>query len=441
MLLFLAVPLIIWSATRPSRPLDIATTPAVNDSGLLATLQQQFGQPIRVHATTSALALRMLDDEVVDVAITRAPFPELRTLREQPAWVYRNFAYNHTVLVGPGDDPANVRAAMDAADAFRRIAASSYSFVSHVRNPELHDLEQLFWRSALVTLPRTRLLSSQLGVSGTLRSASEQRAYTLVDEATFRRFETSLNLSVLFDRDRWLLNTYGVVHARSNPPAARFGEWLTRGAGKQVVAGYRLRNHAAFTVWLEGCPDSYTVTQPCRLSARGKPILDAPIAVDGSGPPPTLRGMWSDADAVIIGRYTGTSREFPETASATDPVLPRFERLGEFEILEVLKPHIAVPAAGSRVEIVVPGSYQEFPTYILHTYDDGVDEPVPEHVYAIFIRVGFRRHGRLFAPWHGYGLYDVSRNHVRASGLREGVREQTSAQFLTALREEARKGN
>ena len=200
----------------------------------------------------------MLDDEVVDVAITRAPFPELRMLREQPAWVYRLFAYNHTVLVGPRDDPANVRAAVDGADAFRRIAASSHSLASHVRNTELHDLEQLFWRSALVTVPRTRVLSGQLGVSGTLRSASEQQAYTLVDEATFRRFETFLNLSVLFDRDPWLLNTYGVVHARSNQHAARFGEWLARGEGRQLVAGYRLRDHAGFTVWLEGCPDSYT---------------------------------------------------------------------------------------------------------------------------------------------------------------------------------------
>ena len=94
--------------------------------------------------------------------------------------------------------------------------------------------------------------------------------------------------------------------------------------------------------------------------------------------------MVSDSDAVIIGRYTGTSREFPETAARpTSPVPARFERLGEFEILEVLKPHEAIPATGARVEIVVPGSYQEFPTYILHTYDYGVDEPVAEHRYAI----------------------------------------------------------
>ena len=434
----LTVAYITWSTNRPSQILDIATTPGIWESGLLATLQQHFGQAIRVHATTSALALRMLDDEVVDVAITRAPFPGLPVLREQPAWVYRIFAYNHTVLVGPKDDPANVRAAVDGADAFRRIAASSHSFASHVTNTELHDLEQHFWRSALVTLPRTRLLSGQTGISGTLRRASEQQAYTVVDEATFRRMETSLNLSVLFDRDRWLLNTYGVVHARSNQQAARFGEWLTRGAGRQLVADYRQREHVVFTVWLEGCPDSYTVVQPCRLSASGKPIMDEPIAVDGKGPPPTLREMLSDADAVVIGRYTGTSREFPEIASrSADPVLPRFERLGEFEILEVLKPHAAVPAPGRRVEIAVPGSYQEFPTYILHTFDDGVDEPLPEHVYAIFIRVDSRRQGRLFSPWGGYSLYDVAGEHVRTPESRWQARP--TAEFLAALRHEARR--
>jgi hypothetical protein len=244
---------------------------------------------------------------------------------------------------------------------------------------------------------------------------------------------------VLFKR-QLLLKMYAAIYPHANARAARFGEWLTRGAGRQLVANYRVQGHPAFTVWLEGCPDSYQEERPCRASATGKPIKDHVITVDGSGPPPTLQQMVSDADAVIVARYTGRSREFPGPASpGTGPALPGFERLGAFEILEVVKPHPAVPDAGGDVEIVVPGSYQEFPSYILHTADADVGEPVAGRTYVIFVRHrGSLSEGNLRPVWFKHGMYDVSGDRVTSLGRPWlAFRDQTPAQFLAALRREA----
>jgi tungstate transport system substrate-binding protein len=242
----------------------MATTTSVQNSGLLETLLPHFtGAIVRVHAAGSGRSVEMLADGIVDVVISHAPETEARYLGEHPGWNYRKLAFNRFVIVGPRGDPAGVRGAANALDAFRNIAAAPVTFVSRGDSSGTHEREQLLWRAAGVIPPPEGLLVSGRSMAVALRHADERQGYTLSDEATFWQMERQLDLVVLLAGDARLVNSYAVVHADGNPIADRFVEWLTGGAGRSLIDGYRIQGRQAFTVWPASCPDRAPLLQPC----------------------------------------------------------------------------------------------------------------------------------------------------------------------------------
>ena len=234
--------------------LEIATTTSVVNSGLLQTLLPQFTAfPVRVHAAGSGRALAMLAAGTVDLVISHAPEAEQRYLAEHPDWRYQKLAYNHFIIVGPRDDPASVRSATDAVEAFRRIATSRMSFISRGDESGTHERERLFWMRADASPSRQHLPVSGASMAVTLRQADNQLAYTLTDDATWRQLKGELDgLAVAFEGDPLLLNTYAVLHSGS-ARAARFAEWLTNGGGRNAIATYQIDNQHVFTVWPANC--------------------------------------------------------------------------------------------------------------------------------------------------------------------------------------------
>jgi tungstate transport system substrate-binding protein len=258
--------LLLCSDCRNTRPnyLDIATTTSVQNSGLLETLLPHF-QPatVRIHAVGSGLALKMLSDQTVGLAISHAPDTEERYLAEHSDWVYRKVAFNHFLLIGPRDDPAHVRGAADVLDAFRRIAASGATFVSRGDQSGTDEREKLLWKSAGIGLSPERRLISGAGMAVTLRHADEKQAYTLSDDATFWQLEPRLREVVLFSEDARLVNSYAVLFPSNSALAAAFAVWLTRGEGHDRLSAYRIRDHVAFSVWPLGCRSDTPDAQPC----------------------------------------------------------------------------------------------------------------------------------------------------------------------------------
>ena len=260
--------LVVGCAGQPQRPrpLDIATTTSVQNSGLLEALLPHFdAATVRVHAAGSGRALEMLKDRVVDLVISHAPEAEARYLAAHPGWTYRKLAFNRFILVGPPADPASVRSTNDVLDAFQRIAQSSADFVSRGDGSGTHEREQMLWKQAGAAPSTGRLLVSGQSMAITLRQAHEKRAYTLTDEATFWQFQKQLDLAVVSEGDALLLNTYAVIYPRDPDAdaAARFTEWLTRGEGRRRIGDHRIEGRVAFQVWPEGCPDTRPDALPC----------------------------------------------------------------------------------------------------------------------------------------------------------------------------------
>lgn len=256
------LPLMAWGCAPPSdQPLVLATTTSVANSGLLdvvaPALRNQHGYELRSHLVGSGLALAMLANGDADVAITHAPDAEADALRQHPQWRYRKLMFNDFVLVGPPDDPAGVQRAATIEDAMRRIAACTCTFLSRGDRSGTHEREEQLWEAAGARPADGRLVAAGSGMGTTLRIAGETGAYTLTDRATLARYAADLPLAVVFEGGSALLNTYAVAfnpRGRQARAAETFFEWITEGAGRAVIAGYRIDGHQAFTVWPERRP-------------------------------------------------------------------------------------------------------------------------------------------------------------------------------------------
>jgi tungstate transport system substrate-binding protein len=251
-----------------SSTLTIATTTSVDQSGLLATLAPAYkaeaAVDLRAHATGSGQALQMLARGDAALAISHAPDAEAAVLRSHPDWVYRKFAFNEFIVVGPPTDPAQVRESVNAIDALRRIARSSAPFVSRGDQSGTHEIEERLWTLAKQRPAPDRLIVSGRGMSQALRHADEAEAYTLSDDATFHRFERQLDLAAHYRGDALLVNTYALLYRPDDTIAANFAQWLTAGAGRSLIHSFKVDGRHLYSVWPEGCSASAPIDQPCR---------------------------------------------------------------------------------------------------------------------------------------------------------------------------------
>ena len=244
--------------------LDIATTPSLKNSGVLEAIAPAFSAAkLHVHGAGSGRALEMLADQVVDIALTHAPEAEERYVAARSTWVYRKFAYSRFVIVGPSEDPADVRRASNAVEAFRRMAACPMSFVSRGDESGTHERERALWKAAGVTPASDRLVVSGGGMAKALLDTHERQGYTLTDEATFRQMRSRVNLEIVLTDDTRLLNTYAIVYAEGNRVAHVFSDWLTRGDGRAQLANYAVADTLAFTPWPARCPADRPGVKPC----------------------------------------------------------------------------------------------------------------------------------------------------------------------------------
>ena len=258
----------------PTPTLDIATTTSVQNSGLLSHLlpvfEQASGIVVRVHAAGSGRALQMLADGTVDAAISHAPETERRQLAQHLDWSYQKIAHNWFVVAGPDSDPAAVRNSSDVLDAFRRIADSGQPFVSRGDESGTHERERSFWNAAGRRPVESRLIVSGSGMGQALRHANEARAYILTDAPTLRQMSATLELRSLFQKDARLVNTYAVIHQRTNARATTFGTWLTSQEGRKTIASFTINGELAYVPWPIGCAGAQPSDLPCVLNSAFK---------------------------------------------------------------------------------------------------------------------------------------------------------------------------
>jgi tungstate transport system substrate-binding protein len=256
--LIIAAAALACRAERPqeSKTFILGTTTSLEGSGLLreiaANLKRDTGLDLKPLVVGSGQALQLAAKGSMDVIITHDPEAERRFVAAHAPEVYRPFMWNDFVIAGPSDDPAGVKAAGTACDAFARIARAGSPFCSRNDSSGTHAKELQLWRAAGFD-PEANRGYRKMGqpMAALLRSADEMEAYVLSDRATFAQHAPALRLAILFSGDRELRNVYAVTLPRApespqHRNARLFVEWLLQGRGRALVRDFEVRGQRMF---------------------------------------------------------------------------------------------------------------------------------------------------------------------------------------------------
>jgi tungstate transport system substrate-binding protein len=237
-------------AAGPSaeRSLILATTTSTQDSGLLDELLPQFtrdsGWQVKTLAVGSGQAIELGRRGEADVLLVHSPAVEQAFVAKGTAGQRRLVMHNDFVLVGPANDPAQVRGS-DSAGAVTKIAKAQALFVSRGDDSGTDAREKDLWKRVGITPAGSWYQATGQGMGATLRVASEKAGYTLSDRATYLAQRDTLALDLLSEGDPGLLNVYHVIEMttkagdRVQPDGARaFAEWLVSPPAQQRIGEF-----------------------------------------------------------------------------------------------------------------------------------------------------------------------------------------------------------
>ncbi len=271
--LLLVLSLSAAAYTDQSAPtiLRIATTTSVENSGLLAAILPAFERKAHVKVEVlpvgSGQALGLLKRGDVVAGLTHDPNAEASALEAGVITSYRKIMFNEFIIVGPREDPAHLAHASSAVDAMRHIATTGAVFVSRGDASGTYSREQELWALAKQRPAHHLLLETGQGMSATLRIASEKRAYTLTDRATFEQLRSGLRLASLYEGGSALLNTYAIflrarLTAADREAGTKLADWFADGEGRQLVAGFLAKGQPVFNIWPANIPRNQPTDLP-----------------------------------------------------------------------------------------------------------------------------------------------------------------------------------
>jgi tungstate transport system substrate-binding protein len=193
----------------------LATTTSTQDSGLLDALvplfKQQTGVDVKVIAVGTGAALEMGAKGDADAVLVHAPASEKKYVDSGDLVEGKLVMHNDFIIVGPKTDPAKAKGLADLKGVLTAIAATG-PFISRGDNSGTHTKELDLWKTAAIdskTAVRQREETGQ-GMGATLQVASQKQAYVLTDRATFLAQGKNLDLQIIFQGEKSLLNIYHV---------------------------------------------------------------------------------------------------------------------------------------------------------------------------------------------------------------------------------------
>lgn len=274
--LLLATMLVACAGPKEPEVLRLATTTSTDNSGLLAAIlpafEEEYNAQVDVVAVGTGQAIALGESGDADVILVHARAREDAFVEAGHGTERSDVMYNDFIIVGPSDDPADVKGTALASDALAAIADAGATFASRGDDSGTHTKEKSLWESAGVTPDPASDWYKSLGqgMGDTLTFANESGAYTMTDRGTFLAMSDSLpNLEVMVggnniaeNQDPALLNPYGVIPVNpdkgniNNELAVKFVDWLTSVETQQVISEFGTEDF--------GQPLFYPNSQPWR---------------------------------------------------------------------------------------------------------------------------------------------------------------------------------
>lgn len=250
---------LISSAQALDNRLLIASSTSTYDSGLAHVIKESFENKYKIplhfliQGTGQAIKTAMRGD--VDVLIVHHKKLEEKFVSNGYGSIRFNLMYNYFVIVGPKEDPADVKHSNNIEEVMNKLYKTKYVFISRADKSGTHEKELKLW--SLVELDNNYFKywykKVGAGMGTTLNIASQMNGYTLSDYASWENFNNKGNLEVLFESDDYLINQYGLVlvspkfYQNINAEGAKvFAEWILSDDGEKLINNYKLNNKSLF---------------------------------------------------------------------------------------------------------------------------------------------------------------------------------------------------
>lgn len=199
-----------------NKDIILATTTSTQDSGLLDVLVPKFeektGYKVKTVAVGTGAALKMGEEGNADVLLVHAPSSEKPLVDSGVAINYQLVMHNDFVLLGPNDDPAQVKGTTDVAEAFKKVADKGALFISRGDDSGTHKKELSIWVKAEYE-PQGQQWYQETGqgMGASTTIANEKQGYLLSDRGTYLSQAKNLDLKIVSEGDEMLKNIYHVM--------------------------------------------------------------------------------------------------------------------------------------------------------------------------------------------------------------------------------------
>lgn len=237
--------------------LRLSTTTSTESSGLLKVLLPPFeaahNVKVDVIAVGTGKAIKLGENGDVDVVFTHDPDLEDQFMAAGFGANREKVMHNDFVVVGPAADPAGLKDAKTAAEAFQRLAEGKASFISRGDESGTHQKEKALWKAAGIEPKGAWYVPAGQGMGEVLNMADEKRGYALTDRGTYIAYQSKIELPVLFEGDPVLFNPYSIMAVNpAKHPHAKYDlakklvEFVVSREGQKLIAGYTLHGKQLF---------------------------------------------------------------------------------------------------------------------------------------------------------------------------------------------------
>ena len=237
----------------------LATTTSTQDSGLLDVLipmfEKQAGYFVKTISVGSGQAMKMGERGEADVLLVHSPEAE-KTFVAQGFGINRKLVmHNDFIILGPAKDPAKIRGAKTAAEAFKKIANSGSLFMSRGDNSGTHAKEKGLFKAAGINPEGQKWFQQTgLGMGETLSVAAEKQGYLLADRGTYLALnkKTRLGLEILVAGEPKLLNIYHVIEVNpakwpkvNSAGAKAFSNFMVSKKAQDIISRFGIKEYGS----------------------------------------------------------------------------------------------------------------------------------------------------------------------------------------------------
>jgi len=212
------------------RRLFISTTTSLYDTGLLNAIETDYESThnvdLNIVAVGTGIAIQQAKNGDTDIVLVHAPSVELEFLDGEFGVNRKIIAYNFFTIVGPAEDPAQIKGKTATEALFNIVAygqnmldqsGQTQIWISRSDNSGTNSKEKSLWTEAGYNYTELSnepwFAGTGQGMGATLNIANQKNAYTLSDIGTYLKFYAadSIELAALITEEQSLLNVYSVM--------------------------------------------------------------------------------------------------------------------------------------------------------------------------------------------------------------------------------------